>query len=96
MRKSNTEPLKAVLDRYLKAIGAERKLKEIRLLKHWEVFIGRDIANATEKITIEKGILYIKFNSPVVKHEMMMIKNLIVKKMNDFAEEVLINEIRLL
>jgi hypothetical protein len=96
MRKSNTEPLKDVLDRYLKAIGADRKLKEIRLLRHWDSVVGRNIAHATEKIYIDKSILYVKFNSPIAKNEVMMIRNLLVKKMNDLAEEILIKDIRLL
>ena len=49
MRRQNTEPLKAVIDRYLKAIGADKKLKEIRLVQQWEEIIGRNIARATDE-----------------------------------------------
>ena len=96
MRRQNTEPLKAVINRYLKAIGADKKLKEIRLVQQWENIIGRNIARATDDIFIKSGILFLKFNSPVVKHEVLMIKQEILKKMNDIAEEKLIYDIRII
>jgi hypothetical protein len=96
MRKSNTEPLKDALNRWLKAVGAEQKLKELNLLKHWEEVVGRTVGNATEKIFIEKSVLYLKFNSPIVKNEVMMTRSIIAKKMNDLSGEILIREIRVI
>ena len=96
MRKKNTEPLKEVIDRYLKAIGADKKLKEIKLVRQWEEIIGRNIAMATEDIFIRNGTLYIKFKSPVVKYEVSLIKSGIIKKVNETAKEEIITDIILM
>jgi hypothetical protein len=96
MRQSNTEPLKEVLERYLKAIGASRKFKENHLIKQWDSIVGRNIAHATEKIHLDKNILYVKMNSPIAKNEVLMIRSMIIQKMNDLAKEILVKDIRLL
>ena len=94
MRRSNTEPLKDVLKQYLKAIGADKKLKEIRLKNNWEEIMGRSIALKTEKIYINKGIFYVKINSSVLKHELSMMKQAVLDKLNKEAGEKLIYDIK--
>ena len=94
MRRRNTETLKEVIEQYLRAVGADKRLKEIRLSKQWEEIMGRSIAMRTEKIEIRNGIFHIKINSSVVKHELSMIKQELIKKLNDTAGEKLVNDIK--
>ena len=96
MRRQNTEPLKEVLERWLKAVGADKKLKEIRLVNQWEEVIGRNIARSTKDIYIKNGILYLEIISPVVKHEILMLKQGIIKKMNEMAGEIIITDLKLI
>lgn len=92
MRRSNTETLGEAIKAYLKAIGAEQKLKEIRLLNHWDDVVGKHIANATNDIYIRKGVLYVHIRSSIVKSELWMIRTQIVLKLNQIAEENILNE----
>ena len=94
MRRKNTEPLKAVLQRYLRAIGADKKLKEIRLVNQWEEIIGRNIARLTENLYIKNGILHLFLKSPVAKHEILLIKKGIIERMNKAAGEKIIYDIK--
>lgn len=93
MRKNNTEPLKDVISRYLKAVGGDKKVKEIQLKQKWEELMGRNIAEQTEYININKGVFYIKLRSSVVKHELSLMKTVILDRLNSEAEEKLISEI---
>ncbi len=93
MRKSNSEPLKEVLKQYLRAIGAERKMKEINLKRNWEYIVGRAFARYTESIYIKNETFYIKMKSPAAKHELLMIKSELVDRLNQEAGEELIKNI---
>ncbi len=93
MRRNNTEPLKAVIQRYLHAIGAKQKIKEIQLKNNWENLMGANIKEQTEYIFIKKGVFHVKITSSVVKHELSMMKSIIIQRMNNIAGETLINDI---
>lgn len=93
MRRNNTEPLREVIQRYLHAIGAKQKIKEIQLKNSWEKLMGVNIAEQTEYIFIKKGVFHVKLNSPVIKHELLMMKSIIIHRLNTIAEETLINDI---
>ncbi len=94
MRRNNTEPLKNVLMQYLKVIGADKKLKEIRLKNNWEEIMGKSIALKTEKIYINKGTFFIKISSSVLKYELAMMKHAVIDKLNKTAGENLIKNIK--
>ena len=93
MRRNNTEPLKDVITRYLRAIGAEHKVKEIQLKKSWEELMGKNISEQTEYIYIKKGVFHLKLRSSVVKHELSMMKTHIIDRLNQEAGETLINDV---
>ncbi len=93
MRRNNTEPLREVIQRYLHAIGAKQKIKEIQLKNSWDKLMGANISEQTEFIFIKKGVFHVKLSSPVVKHELLMMKSIIIQRLNNIAEETLINDI---
>ncbi len=93
MRRNNTEPLKNVIQRYLHAIGAKQKIKEIQLRNSWDKLMGVNIAGQTEYIFIKKGVFHIKISSSVVKYELSMMKSVIIERLNTEAGETLISDI---
>jgi len=93
MRKYNTEQLKDVLKRYVRAIGGEQKIKELRLKKSWESVMGKNISEQTEYVFIKKGVFYVKLRSSVVKHELMMMRSEITERLNTEAGETLISDV---
>ena len=93
MRRNSTEPLKQVIKRYLQAIGADNKIKEVQLKRNWEEIMGKNIAEQTEYIYIKKGVFHIKIRSSVVKHELLMMKSQIIERLNSDAGETLINDV---
>jgi len=93
MRRNNTEPLREVIQRYLHAIGAKQKIKEIQLKNSWDKLMGASISSQTEYIFIKRGVFHIKLSNPVLKQELLMMKSIIIHRLNSIAEENLINDI---
>ena len=87
------QPLGEALQQYLKALQIDGKLKEVRLIRSWEDFVGRMVANATKEIYIKDKVLFVHLNSSVVRKELSMIKEEIIKRMNESAGERLIEKI---
>jgi predicted nucleic acid-binding Zn ribbon protein len=95
MKRKNTQPLKEVIDRYLKIIGADKRLKEIRLKEQWEEIIGKSIAAKTEKIVIKDGTVHLLVPSSVVKNELRMVKSEIIRRFNEAAGENIIRDLKI-
>ncbi len=93
MRRTNTEPLKEVIQRFLKIYGADRKIKEIKLQNSWAKIIGANVEKQTEFVNISKSTFYVKISSSVVKYELSMMKSKIIQRLNEEAGETLIDEI---
>ncbi len=93
MRRTNTEPLRDVIQRFLKIYGGDRKIKEIKLQNSWGKIVGLNVERQTEFIKISKSAFYVKLSSSVVKHELSMMKSQIIKRLNEEVGETLINEI---
>ncbi len=96
MRRTNTEPLKDVIQRFLKIYGADRKIKEVEIQRSWGKVVGIVIENQTEFVKVENSKLYVKLKSSVLKHELLMMRSEIIKRLNNEAGQEVIEEIVLL
>ena len=93
MRKSNTQSLAEVLKAYFEEMKMEKKLKEVNLLNHWEEIIGKSIALRTDRLYIKDKTLFVHMNSSVARDKLMMIREPLIKAINDRAGENMINKI---
>jgi predicted nucleic acid-binding Zn ribbon protein len=93
MRKSNTQPLGQVLKEYVRAMKMDRKLKEVDVVQSWEVLMGKTIAGYTRNIWLSQKILYIEIQSPVVKNELVMMREKIRERLNEMAGEEMVEKI---
>jgi predicted nucleic acid-binding Zn ribbon protein len=93
MRKSNTQPLSAVLREYVRTMNMERKLKEVDVVASWEQLLGKTIAHYTRNIYLSKKILYVELSSSVVKNELVMMREKIRERLNEQAGEEMVQKI---
>ena len=93
MYRSDSESLKNVLDRYIKAIGGEQKIKQIQLVKNWENLMGKNIKEHTQSIYFKNNIIYLKIRSSVVKHELFMMKTEIIRHLVQNIDNIKIDDI---
>lgn len=93
MKKTNAQPLKTIVQEYLKAMKLDTKLKEVRLIKQWEDVIGKTAARYTQNLYIKDRKLFVKVNSSIIRSELIMLKSGILQKLNENAGEKLIDDI---
>jgi hypothetical protein len=93
MRKSNTQSLSSVLKSYVRENNLERKLNELDLIKSWEVVMGKTVMRYTGKLSIQNSILFVETTSPVVRNELLMMKEEIRVRLNEVVGEELIKQI---
>lgn len=93
MRKSNTQPLSEVLKEYIKSLDFEKKLLEVRLIDSWPHVVGMAIAKKTSKLVVKNKVLFVYLESSIVRNELLMIRESLVKALNERVGESIINEI---
>jgi predicted nucleic acid-binding Zn ribbon protein len=93
MRRSETLNISEIINSLLKQQGLEDKLYENRLMNSWEELLGRSIARATRNMYISNRVLFVQISSSVVKHEVMMIRDELVNRLNEKAGKEIIDKI---
>ncbi|MGB5988800.1 MAG: DUF721 domain-containing protein [Marinifilaceae bacterium] len=93
MRKDDSESIDKVIKSVFESLGYGKKLKEMELIDAWKEVIGVSVANRTEKIFLNNGKLYVKINSPVVKNELLMLKEGIKVALNNKVKANIVKEI---
>jgi predicted nucleic acid-binding Zn ribbon protein len=93
MRRSNIESLGSILQQALKELNIERKIKEVRLVKSWETVVGKTINRYTRDLYVKDKTLHVHLHSSVVRQELVMLKQDIVRRLNEQAGEALITDI---
>ena len=93
MRKSNTQSISAVLKNYVQENKMERKLSELDLIKSWESVMEKTVARYTRNIYIQNSTLFVETTSPIVRNELLMMKEEIRARLNELAGTELIRTI---
>ena len=82
MKRSNTELLGDVIRRYLRLEGLETPLNEYRLVDAWKDVVGPAVTRYTTNLYIRNQILYVHLASSVVRQELMMAREMLVRNLN--------------
>ena len=83
------------IQKFLAKHGLRETAKVQEVISQWDVLMGKPIANNTEKIWFNKGILYIKMSSPIWKNELSLARNKIKDMVNAKVGEDVVNEVRI-
>ena len=78
---------------FLKESKFDRKLAEVDAVTSWESIIGKPIARATTSIYIKNETLFINLNSSIVRNELFMMRNDIIRAVNNHAGRAIVKEI---
>jgi predicted nucleic acid-binding Zn ribbon protein len=93
MERTNIRKIRDVLQQFLRENRLDVKLKERQLIESWEELMGKTISRSTKKIYIKDGKLFVVISSSVIRNELHMLKQEIVKKLNEKAGEDIITEL---
>ena len=93
MQKKEAQPLKEVINEYLKALRIDGKMKQVSLISSYEEVVGKTIAKATKKIYFKNKTLILELNSSVIRNELFMHREKLKEILNERAGENIVEDI---
>ncbi len=92
-RNTKSVPLKDAFESFLNTFNLRSKFNESYLVTYWEKIMGASISRRTEKIYINKGVLFLQITSAPLRQELILAKSKLIKMLNDEIGEPLINDV---
>ena len=71
----------------------KESILEIRIIRGWHELLGSDIAAYTHTIYMKKHVLHVSISSSVVRNDLLMRKESIIRNLNEFAREAILEDI---
>jgi predicted nucleic acid-binding Zn ribbon protein len=93
MRRSKTISLSEAIRDYISEMKLGGKLSEVGVINSWEEIVGKAISSRTTRIYIKDHVLYVHLNSSVVRNELLMLREVLKKKLNEKAGTEVIEDI---
>jgi Dna[CI] antecedent, DciA len=92
-RTTKALPMKDAFESFLKAYNLKSKFNETYLVAYWEKIMGASIAARTEKMYINKGVLFIRISSAPLSQELLLAKTKLIELLNNEIGEKIINDV---
>lgn len=83
IRDNRTQKIDELVETVLKQMGLYQQFKEREVCNVWPEVVGQMIASRTKSISISEGKLFVVFTSAVVRNEIAMVKEGLIKALND-------------
>lgn len=93
MRRNNTEKLGDVIMKLLRQEGLETPLNQHRLVESWKDVVGPVIYKYTTNIYIKNQTLYVQLSSSVIRQELQMSREMLVRNLNSQVGAQVISDI---
>ena len=92
MKRNNTESIGNLIRQFMRQEGLESPLNEYRLIQGWKEVLGPGIASYTNNLFIRNQTLYVHLTSSVLRQELMMKREQIIKNLNQqVGAQVIVN-----
>ncbi len=82
MKRKNAETIGDVMRTFFNENNLEAKILEHKLYKIWPLVLGEEMASYTSNLYVKNRILYVSVASSVLRNELMMSRNLLVRNLN--------------
>lgn len=90
----NTQTLGEALREFFENNSELRgKILEIRVQRGWRELFGPMVTQYTRELFVKNGVLYVSLNSAVLRNELVLCREQMVKTLNDYAGSEVIREI---
>ena len=93
LRKSDEQPLGQVIDKILKAYGLDKKIEELDVINAWPEMMGLAVSNRTNDLKIINKVLIVSLDSAVMREELSNGKQIIIERVNQFAQKEIITDV---
>lgn len=92
MKRNNTESIGNLIRQFMRQEGLESPLNEYRLIQGWKEVLGPGIASYTNNLFIRNQTLYVHLTSSVLRQELMMKREQIIRNLNQHVgAQVIVN-----
>ena len=85
MRRNKTESIGDLVRLYLRQEGLETPLNEVRMVEAWTEVMGQAVAHYTGDVFVKNQVLYVRLKSPALKANLMMGREGLVRRLNDYV-----------
>ena len=85
-----------LLDDVLRRTGVRRQVERQGALDAWSAVVGERIAEVTEPVRVDGGVLYVEVRSSAWMMELDMMKHEILERLNEGRDEGRIEKVRFL
>ena len=92
MKQGKTLTMDELVNLYLEQMGLSRQFKERRCVRFGRMSWGM-IASRTKSLRISEGKVFVSFTSSVVKNEILMVKEGLIKALNDRVGDHVVKDI---
>ena len=82
MKRSNAQSIGELIRHYLRQESLETPLNEVRLIQAWPEVLGPVINSYTKELYIKNQVLYVHLTSAVLRQELMMGREILVRNLN--------------
>lgn len=93
MRKREAQALSEILNESLKNLQIDGKLNESRVLDAWSDVVGPILSSHTRNKYVNRRILYVQMDTPIVRNELQMMRQSLVERLNQAAGAETIKDI---
>ena len=83
-----------VLQQLLREEGLETPLQQKRLIDSWETVTGRIVARYTTEKFIQNQTFYVKIVNPALRQDLAMMRQQLVKRLNEQVGSFIISDIK--
>ena len=83
-----------VLQQLLREEGLETPLQQKRLIDSWETVTGRIVARYTTEQFIQNQTLYVKIVNPALRQDLAMMRQQLVKRLNEQVGSFILSDIK--
>lgn len=94
MFKKNAQPLSEALSDFFNENSTLKvKMAEHRAVRGWREVLGEGVSKYTGDVYFSRNVLYVHLTSAVLRAELMMNKEGLIRKLNDYAGIPLVRDI---
>jgi len=86
--------IKDVLNRTLRSMRLDRRVKEYAAWKVWDQVVGETVAQQAQPASVRRGILFVTCSSSVWMQQLQLMKVMILEKLNAHLGQGVIKDIR--
>jgi len=93
MKREQVKPIKDLLPLFIREMGLESGLEQVRVSALWDELLGPSIASTTKQKRLKEGKLYVQLHSSVVRNHLFTERNNIIMKLNKAMGKTLITDL---